>query len=264
MPPSPKLSLRSSLRLARSPHKPPPPGIAVEGAGTESGGDGKNNAGVPSVDAILARARPRVDKALRRRESEIIERERALLEAEKRAQEELRTLREQGFRLTERERECSEREMLLDIRENNVAMRESLLSTDGDNADDGSGMPLRRYESLRGKLESRERELRLFAEKLDRREKALAEREESLNAAGEAGVSADAQTEVAGELEERLAELQEREKMLAEREAFIEQSENVLFNRAQELQEIEAQLSHMTDSGAEASSERPRENAENG
>ncbi len=243
MPASPKLSLRNSLRLARSPHKPPPPGVVVEGVGAEEDDD----SGVPSIDAILARARPRVDKALRRRESEVVERERALLEAEKRAQEESRALREREITLNERERECSEREMLLDIRENNVAMRESLLANDGesDSPENGSASALRRYEDLRAKLESQERELRRLSEQLDRREEELRRREKTFESAEAGGnvQSNPADPDAAA----RLRELEEREKMLAEREAFIEQSENVLFNRAQELQELEAQLSHLGD-----------------
>lgn len=240
------------MRLGRGPQKPPPPGVEIAGSHASGpwGSRPEDDPAVPSIDAILTRARPRVDRALRRREIEIIEREQALREGEKEFQQALRESRERTIALNERERECSEREMLLEIRENNVSLRESLLTPGTGEPTESGEPPRKRYEELCRKLEDREAWLRARADEVDRKERELAERAKALDTDAKArAAGASKETPSAPDLAKRLDEIVDRERMLEEREAFIEQSENVLFNRAQELQELEAQLGQMADDG---------------
>ncbi len=244
----PKLSLRPTLRLrSEFGTKRPPPGVHIEGAPQTHAEEGL----APSIDAILARTRPHVDRALQRRELELAERERSFQEQEKKLIERARFLREREIDIEQQEREFSEWEMLLDAREHNVTSREAML-LQHNTADEES--PYAKFESMRAAVEAREAEARCLSEKLNKRLQELKDREASLDARenrfASVAFSPDASEpspEAETSISNREAALDEREQMLAEREAFIEKSENVLFSRAQELQELEAQFAHLND-----------------
>ena len=244
----PKLSLRPTLRLgSKFGTKQPPPGVHVEG--TPRSIDKEELA--PSIDAILARTRPNVDRALQRKELELAERDRSLHEQEKKLLEQARTLREREIEISQQEREFSEWEMLLDAREHNVASREAMLLQH--NAVDEEG-PYAKFESMRAAVEAREAEARRLNEKLNLQLQELKEREASLDERENRFASVafspgpqDASPDSEALLSRRTAALNEREQMLAEREAFIEKSENVLFTRAQELQELETHFAHLSE-----------------
>jgi len=88
--------------------------------------------------------------------------------------------------------------------------------------------------------EAREAQARIEAQLLALDEAGLSVGGAAAGAAGGGSLSDE-------EFERRMRTLDEREEQLAEREAFLEQSENALFDKGQQIQELETELEHRRD-----------------
>ena len=254
---------RAPLKLARQ--KPPAPDVNapyVKRVATSSprlGAVEETEAEevVGSIDSILNRTREARDRWTERQEAAMKAREAAVREQEREIERRLEEILARETALIEGERELRETDMLLKARETVVTQREKRLKASGGTR---PGAPNPEHEAKAKTLEHWEADLRTQAEELERYEKALAAREaeqmvSSLGAEGPPSGAASIAPVQAGETAraaeawtDRARELDEREALLAERERFIEESENTLFAKAQELQELEVEFAHLRES----------------
>lgn len=146
--------------------------------------------------------------------------------------------------LTERERLVNESEVLLSARERLLDNREELLSKrmsafarDGDT------------EWLQKSLSETKEALTMANDALADKEEIIDRLQREVEELKQAGANAPANPPVESGSDDPYAKvsdpsLAEQVALLQEREAFIEESENTLFNKAQELQERETRLQH--------------------
>lgn len=135
-----------------------------------------------------------------------------------------------------------------------VALHERLLRSSPGSAPGGL-MEESHLVELNEELSRKTLELAERVERLEARERLLLEKEQQLERSVEEFerlqmTSLDPQAVDPGtdeSLRAREAALAEREELLAEREAFLEQSENTLFEKGQQLQELETELEHRAD-----------------
>lgn len=238
-PPRPKLHAGTWGRL----HRQPPPAVAsVDLADTE----GAAPDALPSIDAIISRTRPVVDRSFNRQRSQLVAREEAVQAAEQVLETRRRELRELEIHLHEKERELLEWDRLVEVRERNLRKREKQLLDGLDEPAAASSGSIRERDELgraRAALQQREEELRVLSERCARRARELDQREAELSARATSPTAAGAADRPSeNTLRDWEHQLAQKEAMLKEREAFVEKSENVLFERAQELQILEAEL----------------------
>lgn len=194
----------------------------------------------PSIDTMLKRGQPiatsKVVPAPRERENrqEVLD----VAESELR-QRELELVRHRA-ELTERERVVGETEILLAAREQLLENREAMMASR--QADVSADL---RVVALQKTLEELRLSLAVMQESLGEKDNQLArlraDLQEAKSAAASAPVAAESDSDDAyGAVAH--PSLAEQVALLREREAFIEQSENKLFDKAQELQEWETRL----------------------
>ncbi|MDP0501577.1 MAG: hypothetical protein Q7P63_15905 [Verrucomicrobiota bacterium JB022] len=164
----------------------------------------------PTIDAIIRRTREAARRWRYRRGEDLPAAEGDLPDPDDLAQRE-RELRQREYIVAEHQRELEEDRMLLAAREQQWQRRLEQQRPPG--ADQG------RLQELQRQLHS-----------VERRNQEL---EEALQLATQAAL---AEATSAGDSD-----------IMAEREAFIEESENALFEKAMELQELETQLAHIMD-----------------
>jgi chromosome segregation ATPase len=242
--PIPKPKLRAST-WARLNRQSPPAGKSDSSAVSVSAETSSDD--LPSIDAIITRTRPVVDRSFHRQQEELIEREAAVDAAEQALDSRRREIRELEIHLQEKERELLEWDRLVEVREQTLRKREQNLAT---NLSEASLLPsadtANEREELvrvRAALQRREEELRVLAERCARRSKELDQREAQLDRrVASAPQKAAPAPPSKNTLSDWELQLSQKEAMLKEREAFVEKSENVLFERAQELQILEAEI----------------------
>lgn len=243
--PQSKPKLRSST-WARLNRQTPPP-AAPSGSSSADAPAETASEDLPSIDAIISRTRPVVDRSVYRQQKELLAREEAVDAAEHALDSRRRELREMEIHLQEKERELLEWDRLVELREQTLRRREQTLLA---NLDEVSPEPAAENGNEREELsralaalQRREEEVRVLAERCARRARELDQREAQLEVrAASAPPSAQAAPPCENTLSDWEQQLSQKEAMLKEREAFVEKSENVLFERAQELQILEAEI----------------------
>jgi hypothetical protein len=210
----------------------------------------------PSVDAILQRTDPTLRPAnsiayidvgdcfasLEEEETALRDKERELIKLRAETLERVRLVRETEILLDARER-------ILDQREASIAER---------SADSATGAGLAALEkSLRESRQSLTRANQTIAEK-DELIGSLRADLEALKAQIASGPAADGDADTDADPYRPITHktLTEQVAFLREREAFIEQSENVLFDKAQHLQEWETRLQQQSHDQGGANAER--------
>ncbi|MFP4540485.1 MAG: hypothetical protein ACLFR7_02550 [Opitutales bacterium] len=243
---SPRLSLRR-----RAPIKPPPPGVTLaappprtqalrlDGLASGSSPRPPVEPGRPP-ETVASTAPP--DSAPRmtpasppRATSEPVQevfaqREAVLAKAETELAAREHALREREAALREEERENVELKRLLELREERIATKETLLEDNAAALRDATALD--HVQRLLANERTAHDALRVAHKETEARLRGLEEHLAELEARAEEAAKTDAPPPLS----------KENEAALQERERFIEESENALFNKAQELQELEHHL----------------------
>jgi hypothetical protein len=196
----------------------------------------------PSIDSILQRTNPAQEKrrlvlpaeANKKEEIVMIDKDDPDESEVWKAQQEAARLKAESL---DRMRIARELEVLLEAREKHLDKREAQLSTRVDEA-----IPDRNIAAHEQSLEETRRALSQANLSLEEMQSVIAEQRnelEQLKSSPEPDTS-DASDALYATVTDK--SLEEQVALLQEREAFIEQSENVLFDKAQHLQEWEARL----------------------
>lgn len=193
-----------------------------------------------SIDAILQRTHPALRKA-----NKLVDFVTPEAAAEQELREKENELVRQRAQLVERERVVGETELLLAARERLLDRRERELAGARPAAPSGSDT-----DRLEKSLQDTREALALANKALADKERALGELRgqlESLKSQMAALEDPDTGTKKINYDSVNDPSLTEQVAFLREREAFIEQSENTLFDKAQELQEWETRLQQQAD-----------------
>ncbi len=241
---TPRLSLRRRPQV-----KPPPPGVTLATALPRSSAlkltdiVAQTEASAVKQTAAPAIALPPGSESPPPPQPpvDLEQREAQLAQAEEQLALREHSLREREATLAEREREAYENLKLSEAREQHLARCEALLANHAEGLSEAAA-----WERTRRELENLAAELQhVQGEARGHRERAQAlEAELGELRAEHARTTSQRQTQEGAATPAQIAE---KARLLAEREAFIEESENTLFHKAQELQELETHLQNLQD-----------------